>query len=73
MTRSQRRLAEEGTSYQGVLDRTRERLARHYLTTTALADTEIAFLIGYDELTSFRRAFRSWIGRTPGEVRARAS
>lgn len=66
----QRRLAAEGDTFQEVLDRTRERLARHYLTTTGLSDTEIAFLIGYDEQTSFHRAFRSWTGSTPGEARS---
>lgn len=66
----QRRLAEEGVSFQSLLDQTRERLARHYLTTTALSDTEIAFLIGYDELTSFHRAFRTWTGHTPRQARA---
>ncbi|HEX7322720.1 MAG TPA: AraC family transcriptional regulator ligand-binding domain-containing protein [Mycobacterium sp.] len=66
----QRRLAAERDSFQDVLDRTRERLARYYLTSTELSDTEIAFLIGYEELTSFHRAFRSWTGHTPGAVRS---
>ncbi|QUR67719.1 helix-turn-helix domain-containing protein [Mycobacterium spongiae] len=66
----QRWLAAEGYSFSDVLDRTRERLARHYLTSTGLSDTEIAFLIGYEELTSFHRAFRSWTGHTPGVVRS---
>jgi len=30
---------------------------------------EIAYLLGYDEQTSFFRAFRRWHGRTPGEYR----
>ncbi|WP_101946554.1 AraC family transcriptional regulator [Mycobacterium sp. 3519A] len=66
----QRRLAAEGDTFQGILDRARERLARHFLTTTDLPDSEIAFLIGYDEPASFHRRFRSWTGCTPGEVRA---
>jgi len=66
----QRRLTSEGVPFQTLLDQTRERLARHYLTTTSLSDTEIAFLIGYDETTSFHRAFRSWTGTTPGRTRA---
>ena len=66
----QRRLAAENSSFTAVLDRTRERLAMHYLTSTALSDSEIGFLIGYEELTSFHRAFRSWTGNTPGAVRS---
>ncbi|WP_421845505.1 AraC family transcriptional regulator ligand-binding domain-containing protein [Mycobacterium sp.] len=67
----QRWLATEGYSFSEVLDRTRERLARYYLTSTELSDIEIAFLIGYEELSSFHRAFRAWTGHTPGSVRAR--
>lgn len=66
----QRWLAAEDSSFTEVLDRTRERLAMHYLTSTALSDSEIGFLIGYEELTSFHRAFRSWTGSTPGAVRS---
>ena len=60
----QRRLAAEGTTFQRVLDQTRERLARHYLATDLRVD-EIAFLLGYDEPTSFYRAFAGWTGTTP--------
>ncbi len=61
-----------GAIGKSLRDRTRERLARHYLTTTALSDTEIAFLIGYEVVASFHRAFRSWTGSTPGQTRAAA-
>lgn len=66
----QRWLAAEDCSFTEVLDRTRERLALHYLTSTALTDSEIGFLIGYEEVTSFHRAFRSWTGNTPGAARS---
>lgn len=66
----QRWLAAEDSSFTEVLDRTRERLAVHYLTSTDLSDSEVGFLIGYEELTSFHRAFRSWTGNTPGAVRS---
>jgi AraC-like DNA-binding protein len=68
----QRRLNEEGTSFQAVLNSTRESLARHYLTDTGLSAGEIAFLLGYEEPSSFFRAFHSWTGRTPEGVRAGA-
>lgn len=67
----QRRLADEGTTFSRVLDSTRERVARHYLSSD-LPITEIAFLLGYDEPTSFYRAFHAWTGTTPRTVRASA-
>ena len=65
----QRRLKPEGTSYKEIVRGTRERLARHYVTNTKLAYAEIGFLIGYEEPSSFYRAFREWTGETPESVR----
>jgi transcriptional regulator GlxA family with amidase domain len=55
----------DSTSFQEVLNRTREALARHYLTQEAMSTQEIAFLRGHDDPRSFYRAFQSWTGRTP--------
>lgn len=65
----QRRIEAEGTSYQQILKETREALARHYLTKTALPVAEISFLLGFDEPNSFYRAFRTWTGMTPEAIR----
>lgn len=65
-----RRLKEEGTTFQTVLDELREELARHYLSVSEYSSTEIAFLLGYEETNSFYRAFRVWTGQTPEAVRA---
>ena len=65
----QRRVEAEGTSFQQILNETREALARHYLQKTELPAAEIAFLLGFDEPNSFYRAFRSWTGSTPDKVR----
>lgn len=64
-----RRLQEEETTFQRVLDELREELARHYLSTSDYSSTEIAFLLGYEETNSFYRAFRAWTGQTPEAVR----
>lgn len=66
----QRRLKEEGTTFQKVLDELREELARHYLSTTDYTSAEISFLLGYEEPNSFFRAFHAWTGQTPEIVRA---
>jgi AraC-like DNA-binding protein len=69
----QRRLAQDGVTFREVVQATREPLARHYLLNTSLPYREIAFLLGFDEPTSFSRAFREWFGETPESVRISAS
>ena len=68
----QRSLQHVGTSYKEVVRRTREQLARHYLTNTRLSYMDISFLLGFDEPSSFFRAFREWTGNTPESVRRSA-
>lgn len=67
----QRRLQEEGTSYQQLLDDTRRELAEQYLAQVSLTLLEIAYLLGFADPSNFFRAFRRWFGETPGEYRAR--
>lgn len=67
----QRRLAEAGASFQALLDATRRELAEQYLRNPALSLTEIAFLLGYAEQSSFNHAFRAWFECTPQQWRAR--
>jgi AraC-like DNA-binding protein len=65
----QRRLNAYGTSYQQVLDDVRHDTARRLLHTTDIEFAEIAFLLGFEELNSFIRAFRRWEGQTPKQWR----
>lgn len=65
----QRRLADEGTSFQAELSDLRASLAMNYLKKTAHSSAEIAFLLGYDDPNSFFRAFQSWTGFTPETAR----
>jgi AraC-like DNA-binding protein len=61
----QRRLGELGTSYQALLDDVRRDTARRLLGATDLDAGEVAFLLGFEELNSFTRAFVGWEGVTP--------
>ncbi|MFN7927847.1 MAG: AraC family transcriptional regulator [Blastocatellia bacterium] len=63
----QRKLQEEGTSYQQVLEQMRCELARQYLREPHLTISEVAYLLGFSETAAFHRAFRRWTGLTPGE------
>lgn len=65
----QRRLQDEGTSFQQTLDTLRESLAYHYLRNTTMSSAEISFLLGFDDSNSFARAFHSWTEKTPQKVR----
>jgi len=67
----QRRLREDGSSFQGVLEDARRRLARHYLTDSLLELGEAAYLLGYEDANSFVRAFRNWEGTPPAHWRDR--
>ena len=68
----QRRLGERGLVWKDVVLDVRRELAQGYLGRGEMPLTEIAFLLGYSELSAFDRAFRKWTGVTPMEWRRRA-
>jgi len=65
----QRRLEAAGTTYQALLDEVRRQSARRLLANTNLDAGEVAFLLGFEELNSFTRAFHAWEGTTPARWR----
>jgi len=70
-TRSlQRRLREEGVTYQQLTDTMRQSLAFHYLRSGQYAVKEVAYILGYNELSAFTRAFRRWTGTTPARFKS---
>ncbi|MDI3258547.1 MAG: AraC family transcriptional regulator [Sinobacteraceae bacterium] len=69
----QRRLKEEATSYQALLDEVRRDLALQYLHEEPASVCEVTFRLGFSDQSSFTRAFRRWTGLTPGEFRNQAS
>ena len=64
-----RRLAEEQTSFRGILGEVRMRLAIDYLKNTDMTNEEIASRLGYSEATNFRHAFMRWTRRNPSSYR----
>jgi len=64
-----RRLADEGTTFQAILDEVRCHIATDYLISTHLSTQEIAELLGFSEATNFRRAFLRWTRRSPTSYR----
>lgn len=65
----QRKLKEEDTTFQKQLNHVRELLAKNYLQNTNLSSEDIAYLLGYQDLNSFFRAFSLWTGKTITEYK----
>jgi AraC-like DNA-binding protein len=61
----ERRLEREGTTFSELLDEMRKGLALRYVGSQDLAFTEIAFLLGFSQVSSFHRAFKRWTNETP--------
>jgi AraC-like DNA-binding protein len=64
-----RKLADEGTTYEQVLDQLRQSLAHQYIKERGVSLSQIAWLLGYEGSTSFNHAFRRWTGRSPSVAR----
>lgn len=62
----QRRLSEEGTRYNQVLDDIRTEFAKRYLARGTVSASEVAYLVGFTEPPAFFKAFKRWTGMTPG-------
>ena len=65
-----RRLSFEGLSFTGVLEDLKLHLAKQYLADRELPISEIAWLLGYQEIGAFSRAFKRWTGKSPRDTRS---
>jgi AraC-like DNA-binding protein len=65
-----RKLREQNATYGEIQDSFRAALARRYLAERELPVSEIAWLLGYQELSSFTHAFKRWTGSTPRQFRS---
>jgi AraC-like DNA-binding protein len=65
----QRKLSVEGTTFKQILESIREKLALQYINDERLSFSEISFLLGFSEQSSFTRAFKRWTGTSPTEAR----
>jgi AraC-like DNA-binding protein len=68
-----RRLKEQGTTFQHVLDEVRFEVAQQLLADTHLAIDDIAAALCYGEVSAFIHAFRRWSGTTPAQWRRTAA
>ncbi|MDX2321902.1 MAG: helix-turn-helix transcriptional regulator [Moritella sp.] len=63
-----RRLEEVGSSYRDVIEKYKLEKALQLLNQPNIMMTEIAFQLGFADLSSFSRAFRRWSGISPSQL-----
>jgi AraC-like DNA-binding protein len=64
-----RKLQKKETSFKQLLTEVRKELARQYIQDRSKTLTEISFMLGFSEVSSFSRAFKGWTGKPPSEAR----
>jgi len=69
----QRRLSEEGTSFDILREEMRKHAAETFLADRTLSVGEVAFLLGFSEPGAFHRAFKRWHNTTPDAFRKERS
>jgi AraC-like DNA-binding protein len=69
----QRRLKEQGADFKALVDDTRRRFSLRYLQDRKNTLTEVAYLLGYSEVSAFNRAFKRWTGSAPSDYRRKLS
>jgi AraC-like DNA-binding protein len=65
-----RRLSVEGLTFSEIAEEMKQDLARHYLKDSDLPISQIAWLLGYREVSAFTHAYKRWTGMTPRQSRA---
>ena len=65
----QRKLQEQNTSYKDLLDDVRQDLAKQFINQSHISLGEISFRLGFATTSSFARAFKRWMGVSPGKYR----
>ena len=65
----QRNLAAENASFNQLVKDVQKIMTLNYLESKELSINEIAYLVGYTEISSFYRAFKSWTGKTVSQYR----
>jgi AraC-like DNA-binding protein len=66
----QRRLRDEGTSFEKIKDDARREWAEDLVTQPSVALSQIALMLGYAGSSAFSRSFRRWFGEAPRTYRA---
>jgi AraC-like DNA-binding protein len=68
-----RKLSSEGLTFSKISEEFKGNLAKHYLRNGDLPISQVAWLLGYREISAFKHAFRRWTGMTPSQLRAQGN
>lgn len=68
----QRQLKRENTDVKLLIDQVRQTQAKQYLSNPYYQITDIAYLLGYEKLSTLSRSCQRWFGVSPSEYRQRA-
>ncbi len=68
-----RKLKKENVSFQALVEEVKQVEAKRYLTQKDVSISEVAFLLGFSELSAFSRAFKRWTGLSPAQYRSEHS
>lgn len=63
-----RRLKDEGTTFQDVLDALRAELACEQLRRSDITIQEVSTMLGFSDASTFSRAFKRWTGQRPSSA-----
>jgi AraC-like DNA-binding protein len=67
----QRRLREQGTSFEEIKDAVRRDLAERYLSQPDVSLSQVSALLDYGEQSALGRSCQRWFNTSPGQLRAR--
>ncbi|MDX1410052.1 MAG: AraC family transcriptional regulator, partial [Saprospiraceae bacterium] len=62
-------LRSHGTTFNSLLADVRQELAGKFVADDSISVTEMSFMLGFSEVSSFTRAFRKWNGFPPSAAR----
>jgi AraC-like DNA-binding protein len=66
-----RRLSAERLTFSAIVESLKIELAKRYMADEDLSISQVAWLLGYQEVSSFTHAFKRWTGKTPRQARSR--
>jgi AraC-like DNA-binding protein len=63
----QRKLRDEGNTYQVIADEVRKSLALYHMQSKNHSIKEVSYMLGYNDMSAFTKAFRRWTGASPAQ------
>ncbi len=68
-----RKLKKDNVSFQSLVEEVRQEEAKRHLKENSVSISEVAYLLGFSELSAFSRAFKRWTGESPAQFRTNNS